>query len=167
MSILLVSALSLDSTGTAAQNFLVVVLHSLLGLEIALKGYFDTLHKCEYSSTDISTRALYLSARASVRGSSSITRVSASGSGRGSHSVSSYGSVSGANGSGSNSALHRDLEYGHKILPNTLDDLYVTVNIALDKLIKGYKDVIVTNIFPELYSNSLKIRIAAMDDKNK
>ena len=86
-----------------------VVLHSLLGIEIALKGYFDTLHKCEYSSTDISTRALYLSARASVSGSSSITRVSASasGSGRGSHSVSGYGSVSGASGSGSNSALHK------------------------------------------------------------
>ena len=130
VSVLLVSALSLDPTGTA-QHHLISVLYSLLALELALKGHSDTLNRCLSSSCrnqkGIASAALL----------NSFSRV---------HHT--YMSPLGLTRRGT-------------LLSAGLAAIEIAVDEAITRLIKGYKDILVTFVFPQLYANSMSVKIAA------
>jgi hypothetical protein len=124
-TLLLVAALTADSSGTA-QHHLVAVMHSLLALELALKSHSDILKSCFSSPRGTVTAAFLISSSNRVRKNSS------GGVDSRSHSVSA-----------------------------NLTVMATAVDAGIIRLIKSYRDIIDAYVFPKIYADALKVKIAA------
>lgn len=133
VSQLLLSALTLDPTGTA-QHHLVCVVHSLLGLELALKGHRDTLSRCTRE------HPLTLSSHPSL------THL---------QHAQSHSNLS--------EALLKTLSKFQKDRDTpSLASLAGAVEAAITRLVTGYRDILATCVFPSLYAEALKIKLSAL-----
>ena len=129
-SLLLVSALSTDPTGTA-QHHLIAVMHSLLALDLALSSHRDILRSCLPSSKGTVTAA-YLISGGSVDGHS-IVRGSSGG--RGATSDESRRGIS---------------------VSSSLSEVAGAADAAITRLIHAYRDILDAYVFPKAYADILK-----------
>ena len=132
-SLLLVSALSSDPTGTA-QHHLIAVMHSLLALDLALSSHRDILRSCLPSPQGTVTAA-YLISGGSVDGLRDA---------RGSGGASRFG--------GTNS----DQSRRGIAVSSSLSEVAVAADAAITRLIHAYRDILDAYVFPKAYADILK-----------